>query len=91
MQITTVTQKGQITLTAEIRKRKGIKPGDKVQVSEEKGEIKVEPIPDFFSLRGSLKAKARRIPLQKLIRMEEEAAEKEAVREYLLRAKRMKK
>lgn len=59
MQITTVTAKGQITLPAEIRKKRGIKPGDKIQVVEEKGEIKVAPIPDFFSLRGSLKSEKK--------------------------------
>lgn len=59
MQITTVTIKGQITLPAEIRKKRGIKPGDKVQVREDKGEIKVEPIPDFFALKGSLKSKKK--------------------------------
>jgi len=78
MQVTTVTQKGQITLPAEIRKRKGIKPGDKVQVSEEKGEIKVKPIADFFSFKGALKG--RKLPSKKDM---EQIAAKEAVKRYL--------
>ena len=73
-----MTTKGQITLPAEIRKKRGIKPGDKVQVTEEKGDIKVEPIPDFFSLKGSLKGKKALTP-----RQIEQVAAREAVKRYI--------
>lgn len=78
MQITTVTTKGQITLPAEIRKKRGIKPGDKVQISEEKGEIKVKPVADFFSFKGALKG--RRLPSENEM---EQIAAREAVERYI--------
>jgi len=60
MNITTVTQKGQVTIPAFIRKKYDLKPGAKVIFSEDKqGTVRVKPVPDFFSFRGSLKTKKK--------------------------------
>lgn len=57
MHITTITQKGQVTIPAEIRKRLNLKAGDKV-IFEKKGDgASLGRIPDFSSLRGILKSK----------------------------------
>lgn len=57
MQFTTsVTQKGQATIPAPIRKKLGIYPKTKI-VFELKGESEasIKPVVDFFSLKGSVK------------------------------------
>lgn len=59
MQFTTsVTQKGQATIPAPIRKRLGINPKTKI-VFELRGnnEASIRPVTDFFSLKGSVKTK----------------------------------
>lgn len=58
MQFTiSVTQKGQATIPAPIRKKLGIKPNSKI-VFELKGEneVSLKPVIDFFSLKGSVKS-----------------------------------
>lgn len=88
MQITTVTTKGQVTLPAEIRKKVGIRPGSRVVSEYLNGEIRVRLIPDFFSLRGSVKrpSKYKKLSLQEMIKIEKRAAESGAVKEYLVKA-----
>lgn len=59
MQFTTsVTQKGQATIPALIRQRLGIKPNTKI-VFELKNEYEasIKPVPNFFSMKGSVKSK----------------------------------
>lgn len=62
MAISTITSKGQITISKEIRDELGLKPGDRLNiVKESKGELSVRPINrDFRSLRGMLKSKRTR-------------------------------
>lgn len=57
MQFTsTVTQKGQATIPAPIRKKLGIKPNGKVSFEiNQNNEAVIKPVKDFLSLRGSLK------------------------------------
>lgn len=55
----TITQKGQITLPAQIRKELGLKPNQKVVIAKDKKEIRVKAVPDIFSLYGSVKPKKR--------------------------------
>lgn len=55
----TITQKGQITLPAKMRKELGLKPNQKVIIRKDKAEITVKAAPDVFSLYGSVKPKKR--------------------------------
>lgn len=57
MYITSVTQKGQATIPGEIRKRLGLKAGQKVVFLEKDGEVIVRPVLDFLSLKGSIKSR----------------------------------
>jgi antitoxin PrlF len=55
MEISTVTQKGQATIPAEIRKLLGIRTGDKVLFKKDKkGRVHIEryEAPDWAYLRG---------------------------------------
>ncbi|GIW64493.1 MAG: hypothetical protein KatS3mg092_0426 [Patescibacteria group bacterium] len=53
--ITTVTQKGQITIPKSIRTFLGIKEYDKVSIEVEKEFIKIKPTEDIIVLAGKLK------------------------------------
>ncbi len=57
MQFTTsVTQKGQATIPAPIRKSLGIKPNTKIVFElKSNNEVTLKPVVDFFSLKGSVK------------------------------------
>jgi AbrB family looped-hinge helix DNA binding protein len=53
--ITTVTQKGQVTIPIAIRNALGLSPFDKVQVRMREGSAVIEPVPDLLSMGGSIK------------------------------------
>lgn len=57
MQFTTsVTQKGQATIPAPIRKRLGINPRTKIVFElKDNNEASIKPVVDFISLKGSIK------------------------------------
>lgn len=55
MYTSTVTQKGQATIPAPIRKKLGIKPGQKILFEVTNGEVSISPEVDVSSLRGSIK------------------------------------
>ena len=42
--ITTMTQRGQVTIPAEVRRKFGLKPGDKVMFTVEDDHVSVSPI-----------------------------------------------
>ena len=54
--MTTVTQKGQATIPAQIRQLLGIKTNTKIvfEIKNNK-EVSIKPVVDFFSLKGSIK------------------------------------
>lgn len=52
---TSVTQKGQATIPAPIRKRLGIKPNSKIAFEIRGNEVVIKPVIDFFTLKGSVK------------------------------------
>lgn len=55
---TTVTQKGQATIPAQIRASLGIKPKTKIVFDLKNGnEATIKPVGDFFSMKGSVKSK----------------------------------
>lgn len=59
MYSTSITQKGQVTIPAPIRKKLGLKTGQKVAFTDRGKEVVIEPIPNFFDLMGSLKTKKK--------------------------------
>ena len=55
MSATTVTQKGQTTIPVSIRRKLGLKPGNKVLFEERGEEVILKPAVKISLLRGSLK------------------------------------
>lgn len=53
--ITTMTQKGQVTVPSVIRTKYGMKAGTKVRFRLDNGTVIITPLPEFSSFRGSLK------------------------------------
>lgn len=53
----TITQKGQATIPAPIRKKLGMKPNTKI-IFELKNdyEASIKPVADFFAMKGSVKS-----------------------------------
>lgn len=51
--ITTVTQKGQITLPKQFRKKLGIDKYDKVAITASKNHIKIKPTFDILDIAGT--------------------------------------
>ena len=86
MQVVSVTTKGQTTIPADIRRKQGIRAKDKVLVYEDKGEIKIKKVQDFFSLKGSVK-------VGRLVskREEKEAAQRYVANHYLAKKKKIEK
>ena len=85
IQPTTITQKGQVTIPAPIRKALGLKGGDQVKfIITKKKEVKVKPAKRFsiMSLYGSLKPKVKyktTDDIYKIIKQEEQAWPEAAV------------
>lgn len=82
-QPTTITQKGQVTIPAPIRKALRLQTGDQVRFSMNgKKEARLKPAKrfDIMSLYGSLKPKVKpKLSGQALIKWEEQAWPKAAV------------
>lgn len=55
--LTTVTQKGQITIPQAMRTALGLEPYDRVQIKMGDGFVKVEPVEDFLDLARKWKIK----------------------------------
>lgn len=78
IQSTTVTQKGQVTIPALVRKALGLKRGDQVQFTLKKKMAQIKPAKRFsiMSLYGSLKPKIQykeTDDIYKIIKTEEQA------------------
>lgn len=91
IQHTTVTQKGQVTIPAPIRKALGLKRGDQVQFTFKKKVAQIKPAKRFsiLSLYGSLKPRVKykkTDDIYKIIKREEQAWP-EAAAERDLRSK----
>lgn len=82
-QPTTITQKGQVTIPAPIRKALGLRTGDQIRFvmhKDKKVEVKPEKKVSIMSLFGSLKPKVKtKLTGQKLIKWEEQAWPQAAV------------
>lgn len=57
MQKVTISEKGQISIPVALRRRYGLKKGDRLAVEEAGGAIVLRPLPrhPFLALRGRLK------------------------------------
>ena len=75
---TTVTQKGQATIPAPIRKRLGINPKTKIVFELEDNKAYIKPVTDFFSLKGSVKTDK---PFD--LKAMEKAVEDEIIKKYV--------
>ena len=80
---TTVTQKGQATIPAPVRRKLGIKPKSKItfELSGEKATI--SPVKDFLSLKGSLKSN-KKFDIEAM----DKAVERQIVNDYVQKASR---
>ncbi len=56
--LTTITQKGQVTIPLAMRTILGLEPYDRVQIKMEDGFVKVEPVEDIIDLARKWKFKA---------------------------------
>lgn len=62
LQVTTVTQKGQVTIPLPLRKQLGIVSGSRIRFIPHKTDrqtILLSPIREFFRFRGMIKSKKR--------------------------------
>lgn len=57
--ISTLTQKGQVTIPIEIRKFLGLSPSDQVAFLKREREVIVKPAVDFLSLKGTIKTRKK--------------------------------
>lgn len=78
IQPTTITQKGQVTIPAPVRKALGLKRGDQVQFTLKKMVAQLKPTKKFsiMSLYGSLKPRIKyktEDDIYKIIKLEEQA------------------
>lgn len=55
--LTTVTQKGQVTLPISFRRKLNLKTHSTVKISHDKQTIKINKVVDIFDLGGTIKAK----------------------------------
>lgn len=54
MQVTTITQKGQVTIPVDIRKYLKVGTGDRVVFEKRKNQVVVKPARNLLDLRGSV-------------------------------------
>lgn len=59
MGYSTITQKGQVTIPAPIRKSLGLHPRQQVMITQDDSGVRVQPSPDIFSLMGSVNPRKR--------------------------------
>jgi len=89
MVVATVTGRGMIHLPAELRKRFGISPGDKVEVRATKKGLVLERIPTLMEGFGEYPGIGRRIAEELLAEKKAELAREEhEIREDELRLRR---
>ena len=68
--ITTVTQKGQVTIPLAIRKQLNIKTYGRVLVELVGDYVKIKPVEDIVDLAGTFKTKVRKSPVVARAEME---------------------
>ena len=85
MPIVRTSAKGQVVIPTEIRKRTGLKAGDKVSVQDHDGVIVIVPVPQdpLKSLRGILKGGPSLVEALLESRQEERRREEEKASRYV--------
>lgn len=58
-ELSTVTQKGQVTIPVAIRNYWGLQPQEQVAFIKRQDTVEIKPAIDFFELKGSIKTKKR--------------------------------
>jgi AbrB family looped-hinge helix DNA binding protein len=79
MYIVSITSQGQISIPASVQKELGLKKPSKAIVKVEGGRMVVEPVKDFFDLKGSLKTNKKPLSNKELHDMFAEYTAKEAM------------
>lgn len=86
----TITSQGQISIPAKLRRKLGLEKNKRAIVTEEDGKIIIEPVKDLLELEGAFSHLAiKGKPIEEIIKLEDEAIEKEFVENYRRKAKRM--
>lgn len=82
--LVSITSQGQISIPAPIRRELGLLTKKRALVTTDGQKVLIEPVEDIFSLEGSLAHKALKgKTIDQIIKIEEQAWEKEAVKRYL--------
>lgn len=82
--LVSITSQGQISVPAPIRRALGLSTKKRALVTTDGRRVLIEPVEDLFSLAGAFKHKAiKNKTMQEIIKIEEQAWEKEAVKRYL--------
>jgi len=82
--LVSITSQGQISIPAEIRRKLGLSLKKKALVTTDGRRVLIEPVEDIFTLEGALVHKAiKGKTIDQIIKIEEKAWEKEAVKKYL--------
>ena len=80
MKIAHVSERGQITIPAEVRRRLGLGPGAKLEIEVQDNAIILRPIPSISALAGIFRQHAREKPTDwETVRAETERAVAEEV------------
>ncbi len=58
-ELSTVTQKGQVTIPIAIRDYWGLQPQEQVVFIRKQGAVEIKPAVNFFELKGSIKTKKK--------------------------------
>ena len=75
MQIAQVSERGQITIPAEIRRRLGLRPGAKLEIEVREDAVILRPVPSISTLAGIFRRYAHQKPADwKTVRTETERA-----------------
>lgn len=81
---TTITQRGQVTIPAEVRRLLGVKPRDKVTFSILDGEVRLTPVSlSLESAYGSVKASKRPEDFDEVSRTAKDAKAEQTARELM--------
>lgn len=89
MLITTITEKGQVTVPVEVRRLLGVRPRDKISFRIEEGAVKLERVPGTLEAAfGAVRPRKRPEDFRRLLRAAKEERAEAAMRKLGRRRKR---